>query len=97
MNFNLKDIDMYSKNIGFYYSNKDRITSNFGFCLTIAYIFISLGLFFYYTLETIRRTNIIVHDSTMYLKETSDINIDQNLFYFAFGVENPKTSSRFII
>ena len=96
MDFNIKDIDMYSKNIGFYFYNKDRITSKFGFCLTIAYIFISLGLFLYYTWETIKRTNMIVHDSTMYLKETSDINIDQNLFYFAFGVENPKTSSRFI-
>ena len=96
MNFNIKDIDMYSKTIGFYYYNKDRITSNFGFCLTIVYIFISLGLFLFYTWETIKRTNIIVHDSTMYLKETSNINIEPNLFYFAFGVENPKTSSRFI-
>ena len=96
MNFNIKDIDMYSKNIGFYYHSKDKITSNFGFCLTIADIFISIGLFLYYTLETIKRTNINVHDSTMYLKESSDINIDPNLFYFAFGVENPKTSSRFI-
>jgi len=96
MNFNIKDIDMYSKNVGFYYYNKDQISSNFGFCLTIAYIFISLGLFLYYTCETIKRTNINVHDSTMYLRETSKINIEPNLFYFAFGVENPKTSSRFI-
>jgi len=96
MNFNIKDIDMYSKNVGFYYYNKDKISSNFGFCLTIAYIFISLGLFLYYTCETIKRTNINVHDSTMYLRETSKINIEPNLFYFAFGVENPKTSSRFI-
>ena len=96
MNFNIKDIDMYSKSIGFYYNSKDKITSNFGFCLTIAYIFISIGLFLYYTWETIKRTSIKVHDSTMYLKETSNINIEPNLFYFAFGVENPKTSSRFI-
>ena len=96
MNFNIKDIDMYSKSIGFYYYNKSKITSNFGLCLTIAYIFISLGLFLFYTLETIKRTNIKVHDSTMHLKETSKINLEPNLFYFAFGVENPKTSSRFI-
>ena len=37
-----------------------------------------------------------MHDSTKYLKEYSKINIDPNLFYFAFGVENPQTSTRFI-
>ena len=32
----------------------------------------------------------------MYLKELSKLNIDQNLFYFAFGIEDPETSTRFI-
>ena len=96
MNFNFMDLDMYSKRIGFFYENKDRIGSKFSFFLTIVYIFISLGLFIFYTNQTIRRTNIKVHDSTMYLKESSNINIDPNLFYFAFGVENPETSTRFI-
>ena len=96
MIFNMIDLDMYSKRIGLFYQNKDRIGSKFGFCLTIMYIFISLGLFIFYTSQTIRRTNIRVHDSTMNLKESSNINIDPNLFYFAFGVENPKTSTRFI-
>ena len=96
MNFNFTDFDMYSKRIGFFYQNKDRIGSKFSFILTIIYIFVSLGLFIFYTNQTIRRTNIKVHDSTMYLKESSKINIDPNLFYFAFGVENPQTSTRFI-
>ena len=96
MKFNFTDFDMYSKRIGFFYESKDRIGSKFSFFLTIIYIFISLGLFIFYTNQTIRRTNIKVHDSTMYLKESSNINIDPNLFYFAFGVENPETSTRFI-
>ena len=96
MNFNMMDFDMYSKKIGFFYQNKDRLGSRFGFCLTILYIFISLGLFIFYTSQTIRRATINVHDSTMHLKETSKVNIDPNLFYFAFGVENPETSTRFI-
>jgi len=90
------DLDMYSKRIGLFYRDKDQISSNFGVCLTITYIFVSLGLFIFYTSQTIRRTNINVHDSKIYRKEATNINIDSNLFYFAFGVENPNTSTRFI-
>ena len=96
MNLNFHDIDMYSKKLGFFYRNKDNIGSSFGACLTLLYIFVSLGLFIFYTSQSIQRKNIKVHDSTVYLKETSNLNIDQYLFYFAFGVENPNTSTRFI-
>jgi hypothetical protein len=90
------DLDMYSKRIGFFFQSKDKIGSKFGFFLTIIYIFVSFGLFLFYTSQTIKRTNLNVHDSTMYLKESSNINLEPNLFYFAFGVENPKNSTRFI-
>ena len=96
MNFSIMDLDMYSKRIGFFYRDKDKIGSSFGVSLTITYIFVSLSLFIFYTSQTIRRTEINVHDSTMYRKEATNINIDPNLFYFAFGVENPNTSTRFI-
>ena len=96
MNSDFFDFDMYSQNIGFFYKNKDKISSKFGIILTIIYIIISLGLFIFYTTKTIKRTSINVHDSTMHLKESSKFNIDPNLFYFAFGVENPETSTRFI-
>ena len=96
MNFSFKDIDMYSKRIGLFYKNRGKLGSNFGFCLTMTYIFVSLGLFIFYTSQTIRRKDIKVHDSTMYRKDNVNINIDPHLFYFAFGVENPMTSTRFI-
>ena len=99
MNYNFigfDDLDMYSQKIGLFYKNKDKISSNFGIFLTIIYIIVSLGLFIYYIIQTIKRTNINVHDSTMYLKESSKFTLDSNLFYFAFGVENPETSIRFI-
>ena len=96
MKFSYIELDMYSKRIGLFYKNRDSVGSNFGFCLTMVYIIISLGLFIFYTSKTIRRTDIKVHDSTMYRKDNTNINIDPNLFYFAFGVENPKTATRFI-
>ena len=99
MNYNLIDIDdfdMYSQKIGLFYNRKDKISSSFGIFLTIIYIMASLGLFIFYITKTIKRTTINVHDSTMYLKEFSEIYIDPNLFYFAFGIENPETGTRFI-
>ena len=96
MNFSFMDLDMYSKRIGFFYQSKDKISSKLGILLTIIYIFASLGLFIFYTSQTIQRTSINVNDSTMYLKESSNLNIEPNMFYFAFGVENPQTSARFI-
>ena len=96
MKFSYIELDMYSKRIGLFYKNRDSVGSNFGFCLTMLYIIISLGLFIFYTSKTIRRTDIKVHDSTMYRKDNTNINIEPNLFYFAFGVEDPKTATRFI-
>ena len=96
MNFSFMDLDMYSKRIGLFYQSKDKISSKLGILLTIIYIFASLGLFIFYTSQTIQRTSINVHDPTMYLKESSHLNIEPNMFYFAFGVENPQTSARFI-
>ena len=99
MNYNLidlDDLDMYSQKIGFFYNRKDKISSSFGIFLTIIYIIASLGLFIFYITKTIKRTTINVHDSTMYLKEFSEIYIEPNLFYFAFGIENPETGTRFI-
>ena len=95
-NFYLLDYDMYAKRVGFFFENKEKIGTKFGICLTFLYIFISLGLFILYTVITIKRKEINVHDSTMYLKDSSDLNINPNLFYFAFGVENVKTNTRFI-
>ena len=96
MNLSYTDFDMYSKRIRLFYQKKDKIGSSFGLFLTMIYIFGSLGLFIFYTYSTIKRTEVKVNDSTMYLKESSQLNIEPSLFYFAFGVENPNTSTRFI-
>lgn len=96
MSFNLIDFDIYAKRVGFFFENKEKLGTRLGFCLTILYVSISFGLFIFYTTLTIKRTEIKVHDSTMYLKDSSDLNINPELFYFAFGVENPLTNTRFI-
>ena len=96
INFNLLDFDIYAKRVGFFLENKEKLGTKLGFCLTILYVSISFGLFIFYTTITMKRTEIKVHDSTMYLKDSSDLNINPELFYFAFGVENPLTNTRFI-
>ena len=44
------DFDIYSKSIGFFYNDKERIGSLFGFVLTVIYMILTLCLFIYYTL-----------------------------------------------
>jgi len=95
-NFNLVDFDIYAKRVGFFLENKEKLGTKLGFCLTILYVSISFSLFIFYTTITMKRTEIKVHDSTIYLKDSPDLNINPEMFYFAFGVENPMTNTRFI-
>jgi len=94
--YHFQNIDMYSKKIGFSYHGHEKISSFFGLFLTLAYIFVSLTLFIYEIIKTFQRKELTVYDSTMYGTEMPSININSDQFYFAFGLEDPSTSSRFI-
>ena len=88
---------IYSKPIGFFYRDKERIGTIFGFILTILYLIICLSLFVFYTLKTINKSDMKVHDSFLYQKEAPEMKINSSYFYFAFGVENYLTGyTRFI-
>lgn len=94
---NYLDFDIYSKALGFFYNDKERIGSLLGFILTIIYIVVTLFLFIFFTITTINRSDIKVHDSILYQNEVPEININPKIFYFAFGVENYLTGfTRFI-
>ena len=91
------DFDIFAKKLGLYHNRKEKIGSIFGFSLTLIYIIISLLIFAYYTISTIKREDLQVHDSTEYSKDTPYINLNNsNLLYFAFGVENSVNASRFV-
>ena len=94
--FSILDYDIYSKRIGFYFENKEKIGSYFGLILTTIYILILLIIFFIYLIRTIQRKEIKVYDSTIFSQEIPIIEVDPNLIYFAFGLEDPMTSNRFI-
>ena len=96
MNCNFEYYDIYSKQIGFFFKNKDKIGTNFGFILTIIYILISCLFLIYYLVYTIKRANLNVYEYTTYSQNIPIANINPNIFYFAFGLEDPKTSNRFI-
>ena len=88
--------DIFSKKIGFYFNDKEKIGTIFGLCLTSIYILISIILFILNMVFTIRRTNIKVYDFIEYSEDIPFAEINQSSIYFAFGVEDPKTSNRFI-
>ena len=79
------DFDIYSKPIGFFYHDKERIGTVFGFILTILYLIICLTLFSFYTLTTINKSDMKVHDSFLYQKEAPEMKINSSFFYFHLG------------
>ena len=90
------NFDMYGKAMCFYFKNHDRVNSIFGTFLTIVYIIAFLILLIFYIIQTIQRKNLKVHDSTHYGQEMPLIELNSANFYFAFGLEDPQTSNRFI-
>ena len=94
--FKYTKLDMYSKTIGFYYDNQEKIGSYFGLLLTIIYIFTLLILLFFEFIKVIQRSEFNVYDSTIYSQETPYIELDINQLYFAFALEDPITNNRFI-
>jgi uncharacterized membrane protein len=87
---------MYSKPIGFFFNNKEKIGTYLGLVLTIIYTLISLILFIVHLALILQHSDMKVYDSTAYSKDLPTIDINPDLIYFAFGVEDPKTSNRFI-
>ena len=90
------DFDMYSKRTSFFFQNQEKIGSFYGLFLTIVYIIASISLFFYQIILAIQRTELKVYDTTMYAQEMPSITVDSSQLYFAFGLEDPQTSNRFI-
>ena len=90
------DFDIYSRRIGFFYNNKEKFGTTFGFILTLLYIALSLIIFIIYFIRTLQRKEVRAADSTIYPNGIPSIDINNNLFYIAFGIEHPIKLTRFI-
>ena len=93
---NLLDLDIYSRRISFFYRGKEKITSRFGFFLTLLYIIISIAIFLYYFIRTISRVDVTASDSTIFTDTNPTIEINPEIFNLAFGLEHPTKLSRYI-
>ena len=96
MHFNIFDFDIYSKIISFFFDKKEKIGSVIGIVLTLIYVLSSIILFIYYIKNILQRQQMNVYDSTVYSHDLPIIEVNPNLIYFAFGLEDPKTSNRFV-
>ena len=92
----LLGLDIYARRIGFFYNNRERISSYSGLFLTFIYVVASIILFIFFMIKTAQRKEIRVYDSSFIAQEMPIINLEKNNFYFAFGLENPKTLNRFV-
>ena len=93
---NLINFDIYAKRASFFYNKQEKIGSYFSVFLTLLYIIISIILFIYNLIITIKRTEIKVYDSSLYAQEMPIININKEYFNFAFGLEDPTTLNKFV-
>ena len=93
---NYLDFDIYSRRISFFYNNKEKFGSPFGFILTISYIAFSLSIFLFYFIKTVKREQVTFSSSQIYSKEIPSVNINKDIFYISFGLIDTNKSSRFI-
>ena len=93
---NYLDFDIYSRRISFYYKNKEKIGTVFGFLLTVFYAIISLILFLIYFIKTMKREEVSASHSTIYPTEIPSIHINNDLFYLAFALEHPTKLNKYI-
>jgi hypothetical protein len=93
---NYLDFDIYSRRISFYYNNKEKVGSLFGFILTALYALISLILFLIYFAKTMQRKEVSAANSTIYPTESPTIDINNDLLYLAFALEHPTKLNRYI-
>lgn len=93
---NYLDFDIYSRRISFFYKNKEKFGSAFGFILTVLYIILSIIIFLIYFIRTVKRVEVTASDSTIYPTDIPSIDINNNLFYIAFGLEDPVKLTRII-
>ena len=96
LKLNYSNFDMYSKRLGFYFKNQEKVGSYFGLFLSLAYVIISLVLLFEQIFKAIKRDELNVYDSTIYTQEMPNIIVNSDDLYFAFGLEDPLTSNRFM-
>ena len=94
--FDFLDFDIYSRRISFFYKNKEKFGSTFGFILTVLYTVLSLIIFLVYFIKTLKREEVRVSDSTVYPTQIPSIEINNDLFYISFGLEYPDTLTKFI-
>lgn len=90
------DFDIYSRRISFFYKNKEKIGSSLGFMLTVLYAMISIVLFLYYFIKFIKKEEVTASDSTIYPTNFPSIDINNDIFYLAFGLEHPNKLIRYI-
>ena len=94
--FDFLDFDKYSRRISFFYKNKEKFGSTFGFILTVLYTVLSLIIFLVYFVKTLKREEVRVSDSTVYPTEIPSIEINNDLFYISFGLENSNILTKYI-
>ncbi len=91
----LADYNIYSRRIGLYFNSNEKISTWFGLILTLIYILSSIVLLIFYIYNIISREQMNVYDTKVYSQDIPTIEVNPNIIYFAFGLED-KSANRFV-
>ena len=92
----IERLDMFGKRIGLYYDGKQKKNSLIGIIFTFMYIIIFLVLLIYKLVKIFRKTELIIYDTYIYSGQPPSIQLNHDIFYGGFALEDPLTYDAFI-
>ena len=87
----IREIDMFNKDITLYYKGKDQTSTTFGSILTIIYTTVYLVFFIYKIIRMFRKTDLSIYTSEVVSENPPSIQLSNEIYYLAFALEDPET------
>ena len=91
-----KDIDMFGKEPEIYYKGSSKKTSWIGRIFSASFVLVYFAFFIYKLVKMLKKTDVQFFDTFTYAAEPPAVNITNENFYVAFGLEDPITYDVFI-
>ena len=91
-----KDIDMFGKEPELYYKGSSKKTSWIGRIFSASFVLVYFAFFIYKLVKMLKKTDVQFFDTFTYAAEPPAVNVTNENFYVAFGLEDPITYDVFI-
>ena len=90
------NIDIFGKQISLFFNGNDTVDSKFGKTMSFVYLFIYATAFLMFTFSVFLKKVRTYYDSEIVLEEPPKINLNHDLLYFGFSLQDAKTYNSYI-